>query len=185
MPNYSTETLEVTPCLDMELLLENSQETRVDGAVMDRLADCWGKWMPHLHARKIEIGKDSYLTVWLDEEVEESVDEIWDDAPSEAFLFNSLAQTMCMCAVYALVPEVGEAGCAPAPKPTLDLKTALEKEGLRDPDEENAGLSLQRRYAVATYYPFRGGCDICDLMEQCPKLKGGGDYSVVLPGHEQ
>lgn len=185
MPAYTIETLEVTPYLDMELLLENSQETRVDGPLMDKLADYWGRWMPRLSARRIAAGQDSYLVVWLDEAVEEEVDEVWDDAPSEAFLFNSLAQTMCMCAVHTLLPEVGEAGCAPAPRPTLDLKSALEDEGLRDPDEENFELALLRRYAVATYYPFRGGCDICHLKDTCPKLKGGGDYSVLLPGHEQ
>lgn len=184
MPSYTIEDLEVSPYMDMELLMENSQESRIDGDVMDRLVEHWGKWMPHLHACSVAVDKDSYLAVWLDEEVEESVDEIWDDAPSEAFLFNSLAQTMCMCAVHTLVPEVSEAGCAPAPRPTLDLKMALEEKGLRDPDEDNIGLGLVRRYAVATYYPFRGGCDICDLKDECPKLKGGGDYSVVLPGHK-
>ncbi len=183
MPAFSTEKLEVTPYMDIELLLSNSQETRIEGDVMDRLAEHWGKWLPHLHAKRIDIAKDSYLAVWLDEAVEESVDDIWDDAPSEAFLFNSLAQTMCMCAVYDLLPEVAEAGCAPAPKPTLDLKLALESESLRDPDEASTALALNRRYAVATYYPFRGGCDICALSEECPKLKGG-DYSVTLPGHE-
>lgn len=184
MPSYTIEELKVTPYMDIELLMENSQETRVPGDVMDRLVEYWGKWMPLLNARKITIDKDSYLAVWLDEEVEDSVDEIWDDAPSEAFLFNSLAQTLCMCAVHDLVPEVVEAGCAPAPKPTLDLKLALEEEGLRDPDEQNIELALVRRYAVTTYFPFRGGCDICHLKKDCPKLQGGGDYSVVLPGHE-
>lgn len=185
MPSYIIEKLEVTPYMDLELLMQNSQETRIAGDVMDRLVDYWGRWMEHLNARKIESGKDSYLVVWLDEEVEDSVDEVWDDAPSEAFLVNSLAQTMCMCAVHTLVPEVVEAGCAPAPRPTLDLKLALESEGLRRPEEENTGLGLQRRYAVTTYFPFRGGCDICDLKDECPKLKGGSDYSVVLPGFEQ
>jgi hypothetical protein len=185
MPGYTVEALEVTPCLDMELLLENCRETRVAGDVMDRLADYWAEWMPRLKARKIAIGKDSYLAVWLDEAVEDAVDKAWSDAPSEAFLVNSLALTMCMCAVHELVPEVGEAGCAPAPKPTLDLKLALEEQGLRDPDEERADLALRRRYAVATFYPFRGGCDICHLQDECPKLKGGQDYSIVLPGHEQ
>lgn len=185
MPSFVSEVLEVTPHMDLELLMENCQETRIAGDVMDRLVEHWGAWMPHLNARKIEAGKDSYLVVWLDEKVEESVDEMWDEAPSEAFLFNSLAQTLCMCAVHTLVPEVSEAGCAPAPRPTLDLKEALEEAGLRDVDEENNRLALLRRYAVATYYPFRGGCDICDLQEECPKLKGGSDYSVVLPGYEE
>lgn len=185
MPSYTVKPLAVTPCLDMELLLENCQETRVQGDVMDRLTDYWGRWMPRLNARQIETGRDSYLAVWLDGEVEDAVDEAWDDAPSEAFLVNSLAQTMCMCAVHELVPEVTEAGCAPAPKPTLDLKLALEEEGLRDPDEEKTELALLRRYAVVTFYPFRGGCDICHLQDQCPKLKGGQDYTVLLPGHEK
>lgn len=184
MASFTTEKLEVTPYMDMELLLSNSHETRIEGKLMDKLAEYWGKWMTSLHALRINIDKDSYLAVWLDESVEESVDEIWDDAPSEAFMFNALAQTMCMSAIHDLLPEVAEAGCAPAPKPTLDLKMALEASGLRDEDEENISLALNKRYAVTTYFPFRGGCDICALQEECPKLKGGADYSVTLPGFE-
>ncbi|MDL2307924.1 hypothetical protein LJC48_07925 [Desulfovibrio sp. OttesenSCG-928-C06] len=185
MSQFSTEVLKVAPYMDIELLLENSQESRIEGGLMDRLAESWADWMPHLHARRIAIGKDSYLAVWLDKEIEDKIDDIWEDAPSEAYMFNSLAQTMCMCAIYDLLPEVAEAGCAPAPRPTLDLKLALEAEGLRHEDEENPALALCRRYAVATYYPFRGGCDICDLSKECPKLQSGeGSYSVVLPGHE-
>lgn len=185
MPSFTTEKLEVTPYMDIELLLSNSQETRVEGKLMDKLAEYWGKWMSNLHALRINVGKDSYLAVWLDEEIEDSVDDIWDDAPSEAFMFNALAQTMCMSAVHELLPEVVEAGCAPAPKPTLDLKLALEANKLRDEDETNTGLALNRRYAVTTYYPFRGGCDICALQEECPKLQGGADYAITLPGYEQ
>ncbi|MDL2314530.1 hypothetical protein LJC36_06070 [Desulfovibrio sp. OttesenSCG-928-C14] len=181
----ATEDLKVTPYMDLELLLTNSQETRIDGKIMDKLAESWGRWAAHLKAKRIQAGSESYLAVWLDESVEEQVDEIWDDAPSEAFLYNALAQTMCMSAIYDLLPEVADSGCAPAPRPTLDLKTALEELDLRDPDEENPGLGLARRYAVTTYYPFRGGCEVCDLRAECPKLKGSGeDYSVVLPGYE-
>lgn len=185
MSNTTTEVLQVTPYMDIELLLANSQESRIAGDVMDRLVERWGKWMGELNAKRINIGKDSYLVVWLSEVVEEDVDEIWDEKPSEAFLYNALAQTMCMCSVYELIPEVVEAGCAPAPKPTLDLKTALEAEMLRDEDSEDTGLALTRRYAVATYFPFRGGCDVCALSDSCPKLQGGSDYSVTLPGYEQ
>lgn len=186
MAAYNTEELQVTPYLDMELFLTNSQENRVDGKVMDDLLGKWESWMPHLRARRINAGGDSYLAVWLDEHVEDEVDDVWDDAPSEAFLYNALAQTLCMSAVHDLLPDVAEAGCAPAPRPTVELKTALEGESLRDEDEDSPELALNRRYAVATYYPFRGGCDICHLKDMCPKLRDGGDsYSVVLPGYER
>ena len=41
---------------------------------------------------------------------------------------------------------------------------------------------LARRYAVVTHYPYRGGCEICTLQQQCPK--SGGDMTVTLPGYE-
>ena len=183
MPGYNVQTLEVRPDLDLELLLSNSQETRIDGKLMDKLVVKWAEWMQDLHASVINLEGQSYLTVWLGEAVEESVDDIWDDSPGDAFLYNALAQTLCMSAIYDLIPEVAEAGCAPAPKPTPDLNLALEKESLRDSSNEDLELNLCRRYAVATYYPFRGGCDICHLQALCPKLKSGAeDYSVTLPG---
>ncbi len=183
MPQQN-ETLQTTPYFDIELLMQNSQETRIDGKLMDKLMERWGKWLPLLKARKITAGDKGYLLVFLEQEVEDDIDDVWEDAPSDAFLYNSLAQTLCMGAIYDLLPEISEAGCAPAPAPSPELAEALAAEGVPYVD---AGPMLDRRFAVATYYPFRGACEICFLKDQCPKLMAGaaGMESVTLPGFEE
>ncbi|MDL2316740.1 hypothetical protein LJC59_06635 [Desulfovibrio sp. OttesenSCG-928-A18] len=184
MSEYRVIDLEVQPYFDLELLLSVSQETRIGGELMEAMAGAWDKWAPHVRAKRIEIGKDSYLLAWLDEAVEEAVDDKWEEAPSEAFLFNALAQVMLMGAVHDLVPQVEEIGCAPAPRPTDALAEALASLGVPYASPGEPGLA--RRYAVNTYFPFRGGCEICTLQRQCPKGGGqGGDFSITLPGYEK
>ena len=182
MSEYSVKDLEVTPYFDLELLMSVSQETRVGSDVMSALADAWDRWLPHARARHIETSGGGYLLAWLGEQVEEDVDDKWEERPSEAFLFNALAQVMCMGIVHYLVPEVEDAGCAPAPKPVDELIDALEAEGVPYMIAGEPGLS--RRFAVVTHYPFRGGCEICALVKDCPKAGGAKDMSITLPGHE-
>ena len=180
MAEHTTKNLEVAPYFDLELLMSTCQETRIGGEMMEKLADAWERWLPMARAVQIESGNESYLLAWLEEGVEEDVDDKWEQTPSEAFIFNALAQVMCMGIVHSLLPQVEEAGCAPAPKPTDLLADALESEGV--PYTVMGGPGLARRYAVVTHYPFRGGCEICMLQNQCPK--SGGGMSVTLPGFE-
>ena len=171
---HTQEILPVKPVFDMELMLGLLQETRLGGQVMENLADAWERWLPHLHVMKLDTGKIRYLLVWLDEDVETEVDETWGKSATDGFRLNALAQTMCMCAVHQAEPEVEEAGCAPAPKPTESLRHALAAEGV--PYQED-GPTLSRRYAVLTHFPFRGACDICFLQPDCPKANGSRDSS--------
>lgn len=183
MADYTAKDIDVSPYFDLELLLGTSQETRIGGDLMDNLAEAWERWLPHAKARHIETAQGGFLLAWLGEAVEEEVDDKWEETPSEAFMYNALAQVMCMGIVHSLMPEVEDAGCAPAPKPTDALADALEAEGV--PYLVPGEPGLERRFAVVTPYPFRGGCEICMLRQQCPKAGGGGgDMSVTLPGHE-
>lgn len=182
MADYTVTELEAAPYFDLELLMSTCRETRIGGDMMDKLADAWDRWLPLAKARHIQSGNESYLLAWLEEPVEEEVDDAWESTPSEAFMFNALAQVMCMGLVHSLLPQVEEVGCAPAPHPTDMLADALEAEGVPYLIVGEPGLA--RRYAVVTHYPFRGGCEICMLQKQCPKSGGGGGMSVTLPGHE-
>ena len=172
MSEHTREILLVKPIFDMELMLGLLQETRLGGQVMEDLADAWERWLPHLHVMKLDTGKIRYLLVWLDEDVETEVDNTWKESATDGFRLNALAQTMCMCSVYQVEPEVEDAGCAPAPRPTEALRLALETEGI--PYQED-GPTLSRRYAVLTHFPFRGACDICFLQPDCPKANGVQD----------
>lgn len=188
MANFTVEKMQADPIFDLELLMSTSQETRIGGEAMDALSDAWDAWASHAHAVKITADNNSYLLVWLDEFVENAVDDKWEETPSDAFLYNSLAQVMCMGLVHAIVPEVEYAGCAAAPAPTAALEEALASEGVPYLEEDGPGLA--RRYAVVTHYPFKGGCEICYLQPQCPKggeavCDSDGPTSVTLPGFEQ
>lgn len=180
---HSARNAEITPYFDLELLMSMSGETRLGGAITERLMRLWEAWMPWIRARLVTVGSSEYLAVWLDERVEEEVDQAWDDSPADAYLHNVLAQVLCMSTVHGAVPEIQDAGCAPAPRITEKLRAALEAEGLPFTGSGTIG----RRYAVLTRYPFGGGCEICALQANCPKAQGAGEAasSVLLPGFEQ
>jgi len=179
---YSAEHMEIHPYFDLELLMSMSQETRLGGAVTERLMQLWGQWIPEAHALHINMDSDAYLAVWLNEQVEKDVDKVWDQSPADAYLYNALAQVLCMSIVHGILPEVQDAGCAPAPSTTDKLRAALAAEGL----SYTPSGTLARRYAVVTHYPFRGGCEICTLQHACPKAQGTGEAaSILLPGYER
>lgn len=179
----SVKTHDIQPYFDMEGFMVMSQEKRLGGAVLERLVELWGQWLPQLKVCEISTGKISYLAVWLPESIEVDVDEAWEKSASDGFMINNLAQFMCMSAVQAMLPQVEDAGCAPSPRPTEALRAALEKMGL----EYRPGSSvLMRRYAVVTHFPFRGGCEICHLQSECPKGQGQAESaSILLPGYER
>lgn len=175
---------QLQPYFDIEDFMALSQEKRLGGAVLERLLGLWETWLPRLRACQITSGASSWLAVWLPEEVEAAVDEAWAQSPSEGFLINSLAQYLCMTGVQELLPQVEAGGCAPSPRPTPELRAALAEQGL--PYKSGDSSLLERRYAVLTYFPFRGGCEVCHLRPVCPKGQGRGENaSIVLPGHER
>jgi hypothetical protein len=179
---HSAETLEIHPYFDLELLMSVSRETRLGGALTERLMRLWEQWLPEARALIVKPGSAAYLAVWLNAKVEEDVDKAWDTSPSDAYFHNALAQTLCMSAVHGVLPEIQDAGCAPAPKMNAELRAALEAEGL--PYTQSG--TLARRYAVVTPYPFQGGCEICSLRHACPKAQGTEEAaSFLLPGFER
>ena len=184
MTAFTAETIESRPWFDMELFMNVSQETRIGGEVMERLMALWDEWLPQLTVKTLDTGKIKYLLVWLGEPVEAAVDKLWNESPSTSYMYNALAQTMCMAAVHEAIPQIEDAGCAPAPRPTAALRAALEAEGVPYRNETDPVLS--RRYAVVPHYPFKGGCEICVLQGACPKGQGQRQAaSVVLPGYER
>ena len=167
---------EIRPYFDMEGFMTLSQESRLGGATLERLCKLWEEWMPQLRVCEIKTAKISYLAVWLPESVERQVDAAWEKSPSDGWQDNNLAQYMCMSAVQEVLPQVEDAGCAPAPRPTEALREALSGLGLEYRED---APTLNRRFALVTHYPFKGGCD-------CPKGQGKSEAaSVVLPGYER
>lgn len=175
--------VEDRPIFDLFGFMEMSHESRIGGATLERMEQLWQEWNTKLKAYLIDTGKTSYLAVWLPSSVEEFVDTTWKSSASEGFLINTLAQFLCMSFIQLVLPEVDDTTCAPSPRPTPLLRASLEKLGVPYKSSTSAILSLQ--YAVVTHYPYRGGCEICHLLDLCPKGQGKAeDASIVLPGYE-
>jgi hypothetical protein len=167
------ETLKPIPCLDLELLLVNSGSASLTGKLAGKLMEKWAAWLPCLQARRLLLEDKAYLAVWLDAPVEEEVDKAFAASPSEGFLLNSLAQTLCMTAVHDFLPQVALICCAPVPEFTPALRDVLEGEGLcgpcSDKEREKRRWKPARRYAVLTWFSFGVGCPDCSLSEECGK----------------
>lgn len=174
--------LDIEAYFDLEDFMNFSKESRLDADTLKLLNELWEQWGAQARIMKLERGKQTWLAVWLPQEVEDAIDEAWARSPGEGYLLNSLAQYICMVAVQALVPQAADGGCAPSPKPGLEFRQAMLDCGLA---QEQSG-ALLRRYAVVTYFPFKGGCEICGMQENCPKGSGREEFaSVVLPGYER
>ena len=71
--------LSAEPAFDLELFMTVSQETRINADLMDRVSNLWDRWLPHAKAVKLDVDGRAYLLVWLDPEVEDSVDDAWEE----------------------------------------------------------------------------------------------------------
>lgn len=183
MAEYIKEKLDINPSFDIFALMELMQETRLGGDVMEELGTTWDSWLNSLHVYSLKIGKISYLLAYLDKNVEKEIDQKWADSPSSSFRINCLGQCLLMAAVQSAIPEVVEAGCAPAPKPTDALLEVLEEIGIPYLPE---GTGLSYRFSTITHFPFRGACEICHLQANCPKAQANASsfHTVELKGQE-
>ena len=65
MAEFTVKDLEVAPYFDLELLMSTCKETRIDGDMMQKLAEAWDRWLPLARARHIEGNGESYLLAYL------------------------------------------------------------------------------------------------------------------------
>jgi len=164
MKILSITQLPVQPEFDFPTFLFLSQIDELGPRDMIAVLDVWEKWLPLLKVYKLGDRKE-HVVVFLESEIEDQVDAIWKQSPSEGFKHEAIAQTMIMGTLKALMPELGEKQCAPVPEPTKPLCRTLEKIGLNLQDSG----ALDRKYATITPYPHRYGCERCHLKDSCIK----------------
>ncbi len=183
MAEYTKEVLAVQPYFDMEAVMSLLQETRIGGQVFEYLVNTFERLAKELNAVVLKTEKGDYLAVWLNESVEQEADRIFAEDPEKGFRYNCVGQSVVMNAVYQILPEVEQAGCAPCPEPNEAVAEALKAENIPYIEGEP---TLVRRFSVLTSLPFRGACEICYLREACPKANGQSDsfHSVELPGYQ-
>ncbi len=163
--------MDVVPYFDMEQFLLITQTKRLDEESAAIIDEYWERWRDQLQVRKIVVDRNEYVLVWLEDMVEHEINRLWQSTPSRAFSVNNLAQAMLMATIRDLVPEVAVYGCAPVPNPTPRLRKALQDAGVGWMD----GAGLSKPYAMVTHFPYKGGCAICYLKDECPNAgKHGG-----------
>ncbi|CCO25166.1 hypothetical protein [Maridesulfovibrio hydrothermalis] len=158
-----------TPEFNIFYFAELNGSSRIEHSLMESLEKHWAEWKPFLKAYKLEQpegGKGTdFLLLFLDKEVEDAVEEIWQATPTEGLAHHNLAITLIMSAAQSLLPELEEGKCAPLPKPGEAALEAFKTLNLTWNEEG----TVNRQYAVFTPFPYSGGCEVCYLEENCPK----------------
>lgn len=164
MKTLPVTTLAVEPEFDLTTFLFLAQIEEMGPQEILAVLAIWEKWLPLLKIHQLGERK-GHVLLFLEEAVEDEVEAIWKNSPSEGFKHEAIAQTMIMGTLKALMPELGANECAPVPEPTKPLRRAVEKLGLTM--QESGALS--RKYATITPYPYRYGCERCHLKDSCIK----------------
>lgn len=164
MKTLPTAPLVIEPDFDFSTFLFLAQKEELNAQEMLAVLDVWERWRPDLKIFRLGERK-GYALLFMEENIEHEVDEIWATSPAEGFLHEAIAQTMIMGTLKALMPELSEKGCAPVPEPTKPLRRTVEKLGIFM--QESGALS--RKYATITPYPYRYGCERCHLKDSCIK----------------
>lgn len=174
MAKIHVKRLRLTPAFDLQKFIAIHGVGRIEHELLEYGKPIWDDWVDRLHAYKLSTSPEpdasGLLLVHLTESVEKQVDEVWDESPSQGLFLHNLAITMVMIAAGELVPELNAWGCAPLPQPSKDIRRAFKKLGL----EWNPEGSINRKYAVMTNVPYRGGCELCMLEPGCPKSRMAG-----------
>ena len=176
MKTLSVSELDIQPEFDFSTFLFLAQIDEINPQEMLSVLGVWEKWLPSLKVYQLGERKGHVLG-YLEKGVEDEVDAIWSQSPSEGFKHEAIAQTMIMGTLKALMPELGEKECAPVPEPTKPLRRTLDKLGL---DLQESG-AMNRKYATLTPYPHRYGCERCHLKDSCIKNMNL-DLSAVVKG---
>lgn len=181
MEKIKISDLEVQPVFELEDYMGLCGESRIEGRTMEEIIKYWGDWLPKLKAKKLENGKNSWLAVWLPADIGAAIEDMRERDAIQGHMLNMLATYLCMAATGELAPQVAMTGCAPAPKKIPELEEALSAAGING--EDPAATPLHR---IVTYFPYRGGCEICDSRDGCPKMKVDEAFSSIrLPGFEK
>ncbi|WP_147821937.1 hypothetical protein [Salidesulfovibrio onnuriiensis] len=166
MPKYSLKEMTPQPEFDLWFYAELSGETRLDHTLVEEFGPRWTAWLNSLHAFHVENqeGAGSFLLIYLDKDVDEEIDHIWNDSPAFGLSFHNLAVCMVMTAAKSLIPELDEGRCAPLPRAGEGVREAVRDLGI----EWNDQNTINRKFAVFTPYPYSGGCEICSMSGSCP-----------------
>jgi hypothetical protein len=164
---YTISPLTSPHAFDLAAFSELSRAGDLPSEEQEWLAGLWESFDARLHAHQVVNSTRSWLLAWLDESVEIEVERLWGQSARLGYLAHCLALSRLMALAADQVPEVAAAGCAPVPEPSAEVAQAAAELGLAITAEH----TLSRRYALLTPAPFAGGCDVCFLRHDCPRLK--------------
>lgn len=167
MSQTRIEKLEAKPEFDIFYYMEINQTKRMDQGMLERLEEYWAKWSKKINAYKLTPSfakeDEGYLLIFLDEDVEKDVDALVDAGEADPDSFHNLAITLVMSSAASIMPEISEQGCAPLPKPAVEIQDKAEELGFVWLGEGESN----RRYALFTHHPYVGGCSSCTQSDTC------------------
>lgn len=166
------EKIKADPPFDLMFYMSVSGSKRLEQKLLEGLESKWKKWKGLLRAYRLTPDvppagaqpTDGYLLAWLDKDVEDEIERIYQNDPIDGMPFHNLAICVVMGVARTLVHQVGEGACAPLPEPDEEMLAAFKSLGL----EWNPAGRVDRQFAVLTPLPYRDGCPICYMKNSCP-----------------
>ncbi|MDQ7031837.1 MAG: hypothetical protein Q9M37_03855 [Desulfonauticus sp.] len=149
--------------IDLSFYLKLSGKSNLDPGEIAKITRYWQNWFKHFNAYTLGEPK-GYLVLFLNKEVEREIEAAWASSPTGGYELELMARTMLMAAVKEFIPELEQLGCAPVPKVNKNIRRKIALTGL----EVKKNGTLSHKYAVFTYYPYKGGCNLCLLKTSCP-----------------
>ncbi|BBD06814.1 hypothetical protein [Desulfovibrio ferrophilus] len=171
MPEYRIAPITVSPKFDATRFIATSHTGELPEETINELSALWDTLTNGIQVKRIDNGTGSWLLIWLEKHIEQQVERCWETSPHRGFLEHALAVDYVMAAAADLIPEIAAHGCAPIPEPSPAVREAAEELGLSWPERH----TLNRRYALLTPLPWKGGCSACHLNANCPKHKTPSD----------
>ncbi|WP_456324175.1 hypothetical protein [Desulfonauticus submarinus] len=149
--------------IDLSFYLEMSGKPNLDAGEVGLITKHWQRWFSFFNAYTLGEPK-GFLIIFLGKEVEKEIEAAWVTSPSKGYALDLMAKTMLMSAVKEFIPELATLKCAPVPKVNKQIRRKVASVGL---EVKKNGI-LNHKYAVFTYFPYKGGCEVCLLKENCP-----------------
>ena len=113
MAKFEINPLTPKPEFDIVYYMDIAGESRIDQELMDEFEPFWDRWAKdNLKAYEIKNpeGEGKFVLIYLDQEVDDNIEGIWQDSPTHGLLFHALAITMVMSTAIrtAWARETGE-----------------------------------------------------------------------------
>ena len=165
MQRLQATPLEITPFFDLETFMLLSGQKRIDGNTAEAVEKDWHRLYSRLWGYRLGEPESGYLVILLDRDFDQELEKAREEDRDRAERLELIAQSMIMAALFEVLPESAEQGCAPVPEPSSVLEESLAQLGLSFRSDGHLDVS----FGLVTGLPYFADCESCHAKSGCSK----------------